>query len=373
MGITADADPTHTAGPYLLRMRGGGVQQVRLAQAPPPSQPTDGKAASRPSTSRPAEPLASSQPFGAEVLTRAHARWKKPPQETKRAPSKPEAAQLAVDLPPRGATLKSRRLTLRGRTHPSNRVTVNGAAVSLAEDGTFVHTAELPDGKSEILIRSVDRSGNVGSIRWPVEVSDRELFLMAMAEGAIGQVGAELDGDTDHSRLDTGPVMLRGRAVLYLKGRIKGKYLFKQYFVTAHVDTAKQREFQDFFDQVIDPNRFYPVYGDSAREIRDVNARDKYYLLIKADRSSAVMGNFTAGVKGIELLKYDRDAVRPEGGSGQNILRRQAAPAGQGLRQSRRRAAVPGSQRGAGHRRLDLLPAPRGDLAGQRADQHGGP
>jgi uncharacterized repeat protein (TIGR01451 family) len=311
-----------TGGALLLRMRGGETVRVRLAQVddrtPGEARPTSTPAASAPASKPSGAPAAttagrrpatrdSSRPFGDEVLRES---FGLPPSVTKDergpAPRSVAAAQLEVDLPPQGSVIKATELALRGRTHPKNVVTINGQRVELREDGSFSHVVKLPVGKSELTIRALDPQGNQGTIRWPVEVSSRAFFLMAMTEGAIGQVGVELDGENDHTRLAAGPVMLHGRAVLYLKGRIQGKFLFKNYFITAHVDTAKQREFQDFFDQVIDPNRFYPVYGDSAKEIRDVNARDKYYLLVEADRSSLLLGNFTAGVKGLELLRYDR-------------------------------------------------------------------
>lgn len=247
--------------------------------------------------------------FGEDVLRKAFGipkpKIKKDPFVVGELP-KVAAAKLSVDLPERGVVLKSHEFAVRGKTDPKNKILVNGQKVDVAPDGRFSQMVTLPDGRSMIDVKSTDPNGNVGTLRWPVEVSDRALFLMALAEGAIGQPGVELDGDNAHSRIDTDYLMLRGRAVVYLKGRIKGKYLFKNYTVTAHVDTAKQREFEDFFDQTVDPNRYYPIYGDSAKQVRDVNARDKYYVLLQADKSSLKVGNFNAGIKGIELLRYDR-------------------------------------------------------------------
>jgi uncharacterized repeat protein (TIGR01451 family) len=246
--------------------------------------------------------------FGEEVLRKA---FGIPKPKVKKGPvigelPKVAAAKLRVDLPERGVVLKSHEFAVRGKTDPKNKILVNGKKVVVQADGSFSQMVRLPDGKSMLDVKAQDPKGNVGTLRWPVEVSDRALFLMALAEGAIGQPGVELDGDNAHSRIDTDHLMLRGRAVVYLKGRIKGKYLFKNYAVTAHVDTAKQREFEDFFDQVVDPNRYYPIYGDSAKQVRDVNARDKYYVLLQADQSALKVGNFRAGMKGIELLRYDR-------------------------------------------------------------------
>ena len=321
----------------LLRMRGGATLELHLAQATaskstsqstskPTSQSTS-KPTSKP-LAKPARvptPPAKAPPvvvppadpwlaldrrlagFGQAELQRAFKQTLVPttaPTSRKVVPI--GAAELQVDLPPRGAVLRSHQLSLRGKTHAKNIVTINGQKVRVDQDGRFAHTVKLPDGASELKIRAQDPAGNVGLIRWPVRVSDSSFFLMAMAEGAIGQAGVELPEDNDQSRLSSDALLLRGRAVLYLKARIKGKYLFSRYLITAHVDTAKKRELEEFFDQVIDPNRYYPIYGDSSLHVRDVNARDKYYVMVQADDSSLRVGNFRAGIKGISLLRYDR-------------------------------------------------------------------
>ena len=60
---------------------------------------------------------------------------------------------------------------------------------------------------------------------------------------------------------------------------------FKNYEVTAHLDTAKQQRTESYFRQMIDPDRYYPVYGDSAQEVMDVNSRGPLYVLVKADKA----------------------------------------------------------------------------------------
>ncbi len=340
----AGAAPPPRPISQLLRMRGGGTLELRLAQASvgrrsrrsegAPSKPTtapSSKPTTAPSSERTTAPsskpttapskvaetkAASVNPwqdldrrlsrFGQQELKRAFDKTPQPASRPKATAKPIAAAALKVDLPPRGTVLKARQITLRGESNPKNVITVNGQKVRLNEQGKFSHTVKLPEGKSELVITSRDVAGNTGTIRWPVEVSDSALFLMALAEGAIGQPGVELAEDNDQSRLSSETLLLRGRAVLYLKARVKGKYLFKRYAITAHVDTAKKREFEEFFDQVVDPNRYYPIYGDSAAHVRDVNARDKYYVLVKADDSTLRVGNFRAGFRGVQLLRYDR-------------------------------------------------------------------
>jgi len=59
---------------------------------------------------------------------------------------------------------------------------------------------------------------------------------------------------------------------------------FEQIKVTAHVDTGKEED-ADLLKQLVDPERYYPVYGDSAEEVQDVASREKVYVLVEADES----------------------------------------------------------------------------------------
>lgn len=217
------------------------------------------------------------------------------------------AAKLNANLPPKGILIKVRELTLTGDTHPDNKLTVNGQEVKLEKDGRFRTVVKLTIGKSNLVLRTVDKAGNVGLLDWPIEVSSWSLFVLALGEGVIGQNGVHLDGGTATTRTEFADKMfLQGRTAVYVKGRIQGKWLFEDIKFTAHFDSAKRKEFEQVFSQVIDPEKFYPVYGDTAKEVKDVNSRDKLYVLVEADASKLLIGNFKSQIEGVELFSYDR-------------------------------------------------------------------
>ena len=221
------------------------------------------------------------------------------------------ARRLSVVLPPEGSTLRAPTLPIRGRTDPANTVKINGQPVEVGEDGRFAGVVELPIGAASVEIVATDAGGNTGTIRRAYTVADQQWFLLAMGEGLTGVVDNELDGVYDHTRTRVSDrVYLHGRAVAYLKGRVQGKDLlgglFEQIKVTAHVDTARRPEYEAYFEQLIDPDTFYPVYGDSSETTRDVNTRGPLYVLVEADRSALTVGNFKTGIRGIELFNYDR-------------------------------------------------------------------
>lgn len=243
------------------------------------------------------EPLAYASFGGSELLEALAPRGE-------HRPTSAAAAELQVALPPQGLVLRQGRLRVTGSTAPMNTVEVNGLKVQV-DDGRFDTWVDLPAGRSFLVIRTRDEQGNEGVLRWPVEVAAVQHFLLAVADGEVGDLRARLDGTPD-PLLEGTRVYGAGRAALYYKGRIEGKLLFEKVFVTAHLDTARQREFSAFHRQVIDPRRSYAVYGDSSTEIVDADRRGKLYVLVEADESKALVGSFASGIQGIELARYDR-------------------------------------------------------------------
>src|SRR6185503_3233427 len=88
----------------------------------------------------------------------------------------------------------------------------------------------------------------------------------------------------------------RGRFGFYLKGKIKGEWL-----LTAQMDTGEEplnkilagldrNEPQAVFRR-IDPELYYPVYGDASYTIIDVDTPGRLFLLLEKDRSSLRWGN----------------------------------------------------------------------------------
>ena len=229
------------------------------------------------------------------------------------------AADLVVWMPADGSELKGERLAIRGHTNPVNQVRINGEAVDVDDDGRFTKNMVLVAGTAQVTVLSEDPAGNVAEVQRSYKVPNGEWFLMAMADTAAGW-GARLDGWNDDTTIDVAKgyvsddwptnLVLHGRAVGYFKGRIKGESLiaknpFKDVRVTAHVDTGKEPE-ADLLNQLIDPERYYPVYGDATEEVQDISSRQKFYVLVEADKSRLTVGNFATRIDGMELFRFHR-------------------------------------------------------------------
>lgn len=83
-----------------------------------------------------------------------------------------------------------------------------------------------------------------------------------------------------------GSTRLGARAAMYLKGKVRGDYL-----LTVAYDSDKNTHRTLFQD--IDPNAFYPVYGDSSLRGVDAQSSGKLYVRLDRGRSYLLYGDFT--------------------------------------------------------------------------------
>jgi uncharacterized repeat protein (TIGR01451 family) len=76
-----------------------------------------------------------------------------------------------------------------------------------------------------------------------------------------------------------------GRAAFYFKGTIKGEYLLTTAYDSDK--NTKQRLFRD-----IQPEKFYPIYGDSSLKSFDAQSTQRFYLRVDKEKSYLMYGDF---------------------------------------------------------------------------------
>ena len=97
-------------------------------------------------------------------------------------------------------------------------------------------------------------------------------------------------------KLDAG-----GRAALFLKGVVKGDFL-----LTLAYDSDKDLHERLFRD--IQPDQFYPVYGDSSLKLFDAQSTERLYVRIDKGRSFLLYGDYTTQTttEARKLSQYSR-------------------------------------------------------------------
>ena len=90
------------------------------------------------------------------------------------------------------------------------------------------------------------------------------------------------------------------KGAFYLKGKIKGKYL-----ITSSYNSQKEK--QNEFFKYLNPDDYYPLYGDFSDISYDAtDTRGNFYLLVEWDLSKIKWGNYQVNLRENSLISYFR-------------------------------------------------------------------
>lgn len=204
-------------------------------------------------------------------------------------------------------------VTVNGRNLPVNsRVKLMGQAVPVAENRRFAARQILPAGHHQIHVQVTADQGELNFSR-NLYIPDRDWFYVGIADLIAGENSTSgpaqlVTGDTQHYDNE---LYVDGRLAFYLKGKIKGEWL-----LTAAADTQEQpldKLFSNFDDKDpryllrrLDPDLYYPVYGDDSTTVEDAPTRGKFYLKLARGESHVMWGNFQTRWTGSEFANFSR-------------------------------------------------------------------
>ena len=180
--------------------------------------------------------------------------------------------------------------------------------------GEAVATLTPPNNPGDVEIRAT--SGEFSSTRTlGFRAHLRPLIGIGVVEGRVSleqfngsgpRPRRALDGFEDSLRglddeFDDGDGSAELRGALFLKGRIRGDAL-----LTLRYDSEEDPDERLFRD--IEPDRFYPVYGDSSVRGYDAQSTSRLYVRVDKEKSYALWGDFTTqdASDAVELGGYHR-------------------------------------------------------------------
>ncbi len=205
------------------------------------------------------------------------------------------------------------RIRIQGRDIPEGySVKINGQSHPIDLQRKLVAEYLVPVGQHAFELELRGPQQESLSRRLDIDVSGKYMFAVAIADLTVSGSSASgsiepLAGD---DRYDDS-FLIEGRLAFYLKGKVKGRYL-----ITAQADT-REREVSDLFKgfwnadpqdvfRRLDPDAYYPVYGDDSTTYRDVDTQGRLYVRVDWDKNQALWGNFNTGITGTEYGQYSR-------------------------------------------------------------------
>ncbi|WP_236021469.1 OmpA family protein [Geomesophilobacter sediminis] len=128
----------------------------------------------------------------------------------------------------------------------------------------------------------------------------RDWILVGIGSLTVGgrSVSSHVEPTDKDDRFDSG-LFHEERLSFFTRGKILGKYL-----VTAAYDSGKER--REGLFQEIDPEKYYPVYGDASDIGYEAPSRGKLYVKVEAGRSYLIGGDYRTDLSENEFSRYDR-------------------------------------------------------------------
>jgi hypothetical protein len=219
-------------------------------------------------------------------------------------------SRLAIaNIPLHGGTIK---VTGAG-VPPDDHVAVAGWAVPVSDDHRFVTEQILPQGLHTVEVSALDKDGNGEMYLRDLSLDRTDWFYVAIAD-----VTASRNSTSGPARLVApddanygNKASLDGRFAFFTRGKFGD-----QWQLTASADTLEGRFgsiFSNFLDKTpdamfrrIDPDYYYPTYGDDSTTQEAAPTLGKFYVKLQNDANYGLWGNFRIGYVDNSLAHVDR-------------------------------------------------------------------
>lgn len=219
-----------------------------------------------------------------------------------------ENRRALANIPVRGGMV-----TVSGKNMPpSSGVSVGGQPLPVGESGKFAADWIVGEGTAAVDVLLTGEGGERLALQRTAHFPKDEWFYVALADLTVGggsdaPEAALLTGDNEFED----DVYVNGRLAFYVKGKIKGEHL-----LTMSLDTRDRPldEVLDGLDETdpralmrfIDPDRFYPVYGDDSTTVWDAPTQGRFYVRLEGPGYRVLWGNFRTQLLETELAQVDR-------------------------------------------------------------------
>lgn len=217
------------------------------------------------------------------------------------------------DIVQRRIPVYGSRMRIQGKNLGTDyQVRLNQELIPLDRNNSFATEYVLPVGSHTFDLAVSDGVEQQVNSQLNADITGKYQFIVALADITVSShdVSGSIEPLSGNERYQE-DILTEGRLAFYLKGKIKGKYL-----LTAQMDTREQqldeifsgihRKDPDSLFRRLDPDHYYPVYGDDSTTVADVNTQGRMYVRLEWDRSDVVWGNYETGFTGNELGQYSR-------------------------------------------------------------------
>lgn len=202
-------------------------------------------------------------------------------------------------------------ITVSGAHAPAgSAVAVMGQRVPVDGDGNFVVQRIVPAGDHVVSVEVPQSGGKSMFIERSVSIPQSDWFYVGLADLTVGRRTGDAGIETVRSG-EFDKAYTKGRLAFYLKGKIKGQYL-----LTAAADTGEgklstlfrgldEKDARSVLKR-LDPDDYYPVYGDGSTFTEDAPTQGKFYVRLERGDSHVMWGNYKTAIGHTTYLANSR-------------------------------------------------------------------
>ena len=202
-------------------------------------------------------------------------------------------------------------VTVFGRDLPQGyTIQAIGENVAIDNENAFIIQRILPPGDHSVEVSIIGNKDGKLEFDREIHIPENDWFYVGLADVTVGRrfgssdLVAAAPGEYDKT-------YTKGRLAFYLKGKIKGRYI-----LTAAADTGEE-DIDNLFRNLdskdprellkrIDPDDYYPVYGDDSTIYEDAPTQGKFYVRLEKDNSHVLWGSYKTEISGTEFARNER-------------------------------------------------------------------
>jgi flagellar motor protein MotB len=192
-------------------------------------------------------------------------------------------------------------------------VWVAGRQIPVDPQGNFAAEEILPSGAHSVEVAVLDDAGNGSLYLRDLEFKRTDLFYVGIADLTVSKNTASASAKLQEGENDPHPYdsSLDGRLAFYVNGNVR-----QNWRLTASADT-REGPVKDLFSNFlgkspdslfrrIDPDYFYPSFGDDGVVQEMAPTMGKFYVKASNGENYGMWGNFKVGYLDNELAHVDR-------------------------------------------------------------------
>lgn len=214
------------------------------------------------------------------------------------------------------------RVRIQGRNISGGRLMINHQDYPVDIHNKFVAEYLLPIGQhtfqvdlspqqNQQLANEINLNQSDLHYQLDVDVSGHYFFGMGLVDLTLSKSLSSRSVEMKNPEKKESDLTKEGRFAFYTKAKFRGKYL-----LTAQAD-SHEKELKNIFRnwsqsravdvfRSLDPDYYYPTYGDDSFIHRDIDTQGNFYLRLDWDKNQALWGNFNTGFTGTEYSQYVR-------------------------------------------------------------------